>query len=623
MAPGRRLAGCGQPVSFRTKLLGVLTLAVVLAVGVVSWLVSSALRRAFERLDDQRTEALVAQFRREFARRGEEVTRGVEGIVNADETVRMAVDVARPQPDYAAHVNDAAGLAASHQLDFLELVANDGTIVSSAQWPARFGYKEQWVTQPVDESAKGAFLKREESPDGAALALEAVRATRTGDRKLHILGGRRLDKEFLASLVMPAGTRALLYRDTGSGFSARDVTDASGPVPQAGKLAPLIASVKQQPREVAETVAWSSDPESSETFHAIPLMGRRSEVLGMFLVGSSRREQVQLERHVRFVALFVAGAGILFGVLFSGWAAARVTVPVEQLAAAAREVAGGNWNTRVAIRSSDELGQLAAAFNRMTRQLIDQRERLVQAERVAAWRELARRLAHELKNPLFPLQITVENLLRAHERDAGQFDEVFRESTATLLAELANLQTIIGRFSTFSKMPPPQLQAVDVNDVVRGVVKLFEAQFTGSRGTPVVARLDLAEKLNSIQADPDLLRRAVENLVLNALDAMPSGGTLALRTEPHAGGVALEVSDTGEGLTREECDRLFTPYYTTKQHGTGLGLAIVQSVVSDHGGKISVESEPKLGTTLRIELPGRPPAPAGAGGGTAPDGTAT
>ena len=110
-----------------------------------------------------------------------------------------------------------------------------------------------------------------------------------------------------------------------------------------------------------------------------------------------------------------------------------------------------------------------------------------------------------------------------------------------------------------------------------------------------------------IQADPALLHRAVENLILNAMDAMPAGGVLMLRTTHENGHVDLEVSDTGAGLTPEECDRLFTPYYTTKQHGSGLGLAIVQSVVSDHGGRVSVESETGVGTSFHVELPQNPP----------------
>ncbi len=156
-------------------------------------------------------------------------------------------------------------------------------------------------------------------------------------------------------------------------------------------------------------------------------------------------------------------------------------------------------------------------------------------------------------------------------------------------------------------MPAPQLQSVDLNEIGRNVVNLFSAQFNAP-GKPVVElQLELDAQLGPIQADPDLIHRAVQNLVLNAMDAMPSGGTLRIRTEGTNSGVRLEISDTGKGLTREECQRLFTPYYTTKQHGTGLGLAIVQSVVSDHGGHISVSSEPDRGTTFQIDLPRTPP----------------
>ena len=215
--------------------------------------------------------------------------------------------------------------------------------------------------------------------------------------------------------------------------------------------------------------------------------------------------------------------------------------------------------------------------------------------------------SHELKNPLFPLQITVENLRRAREQGSSEFDDTFRESTATLLAEIENLKTIVGRFSDFARMPHPELHPVNLNEIVRGIVRLFEPRFAVVGQPAITPELHLDEKLPVIQADATLLHRAFENLILNALDAMPAGGTLTIRTLPHNGGVRLEISDTGAGLTREECERLFTPYYTTKQHGTGLGLAIVQSVVADHGGRISVSSEPGHGATFRIDLPERPP----------------
>jgi len=587
-------------MSFRTRLLISFSVAVILTAGLVVFIVSSATRRAFEQRDNQRTAALVALFRREVARRGDEVVQRVEALAAAEGTLRMAIELSRDDADAAPYVNEASALASAHGLDLLEVISYDGTIVSSAQWPARFGYKAEWVAQPVDWKSQGAFFEAVELPDETALALVAVRAVSAGERNLYVVGGYRLDRQFLAALPLPAGMRALLYRNFPP---AQTITDASGPVANAAALQPLIDRVRAHLSDAAQTVDW---PDGPETLQAMPLMGREKNLLGVLLVGSSRRDLAALVREIRRTGGLAAAVGILLGAALSFWAARRITRPVERLAAGAREVASGNWNARVEVASQDEIGELARAFNSMTLQLVEQRDRLVQTERVAAWRELARRLAHELKNPLFPLQITIENLQRAKEQAPDQFDEVFRESSLTLLAELADLKKIVGRFSDFAKMPPPQLERVDVNELVRQTMRLFEAQFKAEGRAPIEARIECADDAGWVEADPEQLGRALQNLALNAIDAMPGGGTLRIRTARRDGTVELEISDTGQGLTTEECERLFTPYYTTKQHGTGLGLAIVQSVVADHKGRISVESEPGRGATFRIELPEKP-----------------
>src|SRR5262249_39340310 len=406
--------------------------------------------------------------------------------------------------------------------------------------------------------------------------------------------------------------RALLYRNFEPAFSAAALSDANGKVDQAESFQSFIEQIQKQPLPAQHTIQWSSDAADAETFHGIPLTGPNNQLLAILLVGSSQREVVLLTRQIIKISAAVAGAALLLGLLISLWISTRITRPVEELAEGAREVAAGRWDTRIDVRGSDEVGQLATAFNDMTRTLASQKEKLVQTERVAAWRELARRLAHELRNPLFPLQNTVENLQRAKQLEAKQFLEVFNESTATLKAELANLNAIVTRFSDFSKMPPPQFSPVNINEALRNAVRLFEPQFNEVGKPHITTESFLAESLPEIDADPDLLHRAFQNLVLNALDAMPSGGTLTLRTSEHNGGVRIEVADTGKGLTPEEVSRLFTPYYTTKLQGTGLGLAIVQSVVSDHHGTISVSSEEGRGATFRIDLPPHHPAAASA-----------
>ena len=596
-------------MSFRTKLLLVVLLTIFASVSVVAYAVTYYTRSSFEAMDQQRTDALVEQFKKEYTLRGEEIARQVENIANAEITLHTALDAERPNADLSIYVNDANGAAQDHGLDFVDLVNYDGTVISSAQNPSRVGYKNDWVSSKSDWNDTRAFLKREDMSAEVALSLCAVRTQPNVPKPFYIIGGRRLDKNFLASLVLPAGMRALIYTNLDPSFVSTSLLGEQIEPGQPDRFAPLVEQLQNHPQPLVRTIEWTRDPADAETFHAIPLTGRNSELLGIFFVGSSRRELVQLTQEILKTSVAVAAAALFVGLLVSFWISARITKPVEELAEGAREVATGRWDTRIEVRGSDEVGQLAIAFNDMTRTLASQKERLVQTERVAAWRELARRLAHELRNPLFPMQITIENLQKARRLDAKQFLEVFHESTATLKAELANLNSIVGRFSDFSKMPAPKFVRVNVNEVLRNAVRLFEPQFTAVGKPTITQEPFLTDPLPDIDADPDMLHRAFQNLVLNAMDAMPAGGTLTLRTSEHEGNVRIEIADTGKGLTHEECKRLFTPYYTTKQMGTGLGLAIVQSVVSDHHGNISVTSEEGRGTTFRIDLPQRQAGP--------------
>ena len=590
-------------MSFRFKLLLAFTLTVGAAVTLVAWGVSISTRRAFDQFESQRSQALLAQFQSEFAQRGDVVVQRIAAIADSEATVRMALDLSRPGADSSIYVNDAQSLAKSFDLDFLDFATDDSMMVSSAEWPAHFGYKNDWIAGESDWNQRPAFLSRVETADNVELGLLAVRVVPVEGKNLYIFGGQRLDKNFLATLVLPAGMRALLYSNLNPSFEASALTDASGPVSGADRFQALVGNVQQQNGPANETIAWSADPADRETFSAIPLRGRQGDLLGIFLVGSSQRDLVTELAFIRSLAILVGGAGILLGIIVSWWIAARVTRPLAQLSRTVDQVAAGNWSARAEVRSSDEVGRLGSAFNRMTQELAEQRDRLIQAERVAAWRDVARRLAHELKNPLFPLQITVENLQRARELDAAQFDEIFIESTGTLRAELESLKAIVGRFADFAKMPQPEFESVDLNEIARAVVRLFEPQFSTVGRPQITTEFALDERLPRVEADPLLLYKALENLIVNAIDAMPTGGALIVRTRRKADSAELEISDSGAGLSPEDRARLFTPYATSKPHGTGLGLAIVQAVVTDHGGTIEVESALGERTTFRIVLP--------------------
>jgi len=583
-------------MNLRQKILLTFSLTVVLVVAAVAWTVSLRVRSLFETLDRDRTAALVNQFLHEYQRRGEEVAQRVDRVTKDERVARMAYDLAHGG-DAAIYLTESSILAQEYQLDYLELVEADGSIVSSAQWPAHFGYKEPAIAKAGGPS----FLKEETlGQDRSETGLFAVRAVPGAESALYVVAGERLDSAFLANLSAPAGSTLYLYRNSTPSFDANNLTSASGVVSDAARYQNAIDRTRSSGLQSNARVT-TGDGESLN-LTAIPLRAANGPVIAVLLVANSRKELVEAQQHIRAIAYGVAGVGILFAVLISLWIAARVSRPVEQLAQAARAVAAGDWEVQVPVGSNGEVGLLAEAFNRMTRELVGQRERLVQSERVAAWRELARRLAHELKNPLFPLQLTVENMVRAKQVSPEMFEEVFAEGVAALTDEIANLKTIIGRFNDFSKMPKPQVSEIDLRDVLARVIRLYQPSLA-QREHPIEMVAKISADALPVSVDAELMHRALSNLVLNAMDAMPDGGTLTMTAERNGSNVRTTIADTGHGMTAEECERLFTPYYTTKQEGTGLGLAIVQSVIADHHGAIVVESNPGSGTAFVIDLP--------------------
>ena len=594
-------------MSLRQKLLLLLSLTVAAAVAAVAWTVLVRIRQVFERHNQEETALFVNQFQREFQHRSDDVASAVDRIAGQERVRNMAFELVQ-SGDAAPFLNEAQALAEDARLDFLEIVGPDGNIVSSAQWPARFGYAEP----AANAGSQSPFLKREDLPDGSSvLGLFSVHTIPGAEPAVKLVGGRKLDNEFLADLPVARGMQVGLYTDAeagrygkernGSAFNPERLVSTSGDLPGAVKFEPLVEQARNT-REPANGIVYvTSQREDSVSATAIPLKSPAGSVPAVLVVAISRSALIREQQQIRAIAYGVASAGILLAIVLSLWIAARVSRPVEELARAAEEVASGDWNARVPERGNDEVGVLARSFNHMTEQLESQRERLVQSERVAAWRELARRLAHELKNPLFPLQLTVENLVRARQLPPPEFDEVFSESTQTLSMEIGNLKKIIGRFSDFSKMPKPELEHIDARAVVERVRALYAGASDDGPRIEITAEVEDAPM--PLMADPELLHRALSNLVLNAKDAMPEGGKVTIGARNCDGNIEIRVSDTGQGLTPEECDRLFTPYYTTKVHGTGLGLAIVQSVIADHAGTIAVESRQGQGATFVITLP--------------------
>jgi nitrogen fixation/metabolism regulation signal transduction histidine kinase len=277
----------------------------------------------------------------------------------------------------------------------------------------------------------------------------------------------------------------------------------------------------------------------------------------------------------------------------------RLAHDLEQLVEGSFAAARGDLDHRVPVRSKDEVGAVAAAFNFMMEDLKTSKEKLVIAERIAAWQEIARRLAHEIKNPLTPIQMAMDTLRKSYKKQHPEFPEILDESTRTVLEEADRLKRIVAEFSDFARMPKPELTRLDLNDTIRSALALYQG------AVPVTSHL--ARDLPDIDADKGQITQVLLNLVENARDALGQrdGGKITVTTVKAPDRALLVVEDNGPGVPGDLKDKVFAPYFTTKhtKGGTGLGLAIVHRIVSDHGGRITISDAAGGGARFAIELP--------------------
>ncbi len=301
---------------------------------------------------------------------------------------------------------------------------------------------------------------------------------------------------------------------------------------------------------------------------------------------------------VACVAVLALGLALIFGGYLNRW----LQSSFDELTAAATRVGRGDFDTTLRDGPGGAFPATATAFNRMTRDLRDAREQLRQTERIAAWQEIAKSLAHELKNPLSPIRLSIETLRKARERSHEEFDSLFDESTKTILQEVERLRNIVDEFSRFARLPAPRLERTDLREVVAQAASLH-----AEGEAPVAANLPRTP----IEAfvDTDQITQVLHNLLQNARDAAAEahpagGGAVELSLEQKAGTVYIRVEDNGQGIPADQAEAIFEPYYTRKEGGTGLGLAITQRIVTEHGGRIDVESRAGR-TVFTVVLPQR------------------
>lgn len=287
---------------------------------------------------------------------------------------------------------------------------------------------------------------------------------------------------------------------------------------------------------------------------------------------------------------------LLLSLLVSRILARRIGFPIEQLAVATSRVAKGDLEHRITVEAKDEIADLVKAFNKMTEDLKKHKQDLIRAERLAAWRDIARRVAHEINNPLTPIQTTIYRLKQRFKPEDASNTEILKMLDA-ISRKVEDLRGIATRFGEIARLPEPKFDLLELNKTIEDSLKLFD-NFS--------PRIEIAREMDPdlglVWADGSQIKRAIENLIKNAIEAMPEGGRITIRTSKIEGFAVIEIADTGKGIPEDIRNKIFDPYFTTKPHGSGLGLAVVQKIVDDHKGRIEFETG-KDGTTFRILLP--------------------
>jgi two-component system nitrogen regulation sensor histidine kinase NtrY len=468
-------------------------------------------------------------------------------------------------------IDNLPSIANSAGLSILKLVNKKGTIIAQTPLRGKEGHKDSQSLALLQQKAlRRPLLVKERLPNASGGAEErlvvivAVEVSRYG-APIYALGAREVNAPFLLSLLGQAKAEISLDGPNGPiiGDSARLETLPHRQIRLAG-----FQENKIQPELYRIVVAVSDE-------------NQRAAVAELTLVSGA-----------------VVAAGVLLAWILGFFVAGRLTHPIDDLVRRAEEVARGDLQGEIPRNSNDEIGELISSFNEMTRRLIESQERLRHAERVAAWQEIARRLAHEIKNPLFPIQMSVETLRKTINHK--NFKEIFEESTTAVLEEVERLKKIVSEFSQFARLPEPKFTPVELQQVATAALKLCAAVNEESK---ITVEASFEEGIPAFPADREQLTQILLNLLSNAREAMPDGGVMKVQLKKQNAEILLSVSDTGVGLSEEAKAKIFTPYFTTKEKGTGLGLAIVHRIMTAHNGRITIDGKEGQGATFTLHFP--------------------
>lgn len=542
-------------MTFSRRLRWTLVMAAVLPTALITLIVVIAASQQIKRIEHRDAVAACARFTDLFEDTVSRIYRGLAYIGDTQEfqVMEWSVGAGRtPDPRYSLPLLS---------LDFVEYIDAEGRVRLSADRPAMVGQQVE-----VTGDHPGAHrLVYENDLRGPHAAVAVVLPTESG----FLRGGIFLDAVFenLASAVTRSTFVFVDTRAQAKPYATADLPGEVGlPYRAEGRLQAVLA--------------FDSAGEFYPVAHFLP--SEQQSLFANFFTAVAA---------VTFFSLLVV---IPVGLYFSS----RTRRDLKMLTDGAIRVAEGEFTRPVTIAGEGEFADLADSFNHMMRQLTDYRERLIVSQRIAAWQSIGRQVAHEVKNPLTPISVAVDDLRRSFRERQPDFDTILDGCTATVKQEIARLKKLLAQFSSFAEMPPPEPADLSADDFIQDISVLFNEDISAGR-----LRFENTLGESVIHFDPDQIRQVIINIVKNGLEA--GAASCVLRLLRAEGRLTITVEDDGPGFPPDMIAKGIMPYFSTKDHGRGLGLVICQRIVFDHDGTMNLENKPEGGARVTITLPQR------------------
>ncbi len=332
----------------------------------------------------------------------------------------------------------------------------------------------------------------------------------------------------------------------------------------------------------------------------LPLMNNEGESMGFVNLQQFGQQQEIEEQIQQFlvsiinVFMILLALSVVLAILISNW----VTVPLRIIQDNFKLVSFGKQHEKINYDREDEIGALVRAYNVKLEELALAAEQLALNERESAWRDMAKQVAHEIKNPLTPMKLSVQHFLRSFDRNDPHVEDKLRKVVQSLIEQIDSLSSIANEFSNFAKMPMPEMEVIVLSEVVKNVLSVFEQEENCTFQFQV-------ESECTVLADRDQMVRVFNNLIKNAIQAVPADreGNISVTFVYEQHQLIIHISDNGKGIPEEMQNKLFVPYFTTKSTGSGIGLAVVKQIIENHNGQIKFSSKPDVGTTFVLTLP--------------------